>query len=186
MDAHPAGMRLPRPSAPPRPPHPPRIHPAGTLARGGICFPREENGNYSGGSRWDGASTPGTCGKGRGGTPGKSGINTWSHSRCFSKGETEAPCGTGKPPRGLGNPQRRKRYKTGKWPSCAVGGDPVAAALQPLAYFSLLDPTEGFSFLGKKEILPPAQLSDTSGVETGPEQGTSGAWAPSRCQNLSF
>lgn len=45
------------------------------------------------------------------------------------------------------------------------------AALLPLAFFSLLDPTEGFSFLGEKEILPPAQpwrLSDTSGVETGP------------------
>lgn len=37
----------------------------------------------------------------------------------------------------------------------------VTLSWQPLlllADFSLLDPTEGFSFLGKKEILPPAAL----------------------------
>lgn len=114
---------------------------------------------------------------------------------CFSKGGTEAPRSTVTPPllQGIwGIHKGGKPYEKqgrGKWPSCVVGGDAGTAALLPLAYFSLLDPTEGFSFLGKKDILPPAQpwqLSDTSGVETGPEQSTSGAWAPSRCQNLSF
>lgn len=55
----------------------------------------------------------------------------------------------------------------------------------PRLWFPLLDPTEGFYFLG----VPPAhprRLTDPSGVGTGPEESTAGAWALSRCQNPSF
>lgn len=88
-----------------------------------------------------------------------------------------------------------KPYKTGKVKAAKAAAWEEAMLLWQASYppasvmFFPPGSHQGLFLSWEKEILPPAhpwQLTDTSGVETGPEESTSGAWAPSHCQNLSF